>query len=82
MKIEILGPGCANCDKLYREAAKAIAEAGVVADLVKIVKIDEIASYGVVMTPALVIDGEVRSAGKALRYKEIVSLISAAANES
>ena len=53
-----------------------------VADLVKIEKVDEIVSYGVVFTPALVIDGAVQSEGKALGQKEIVSLISANANKT
>jgi small redox-active disulfide protein 2 len=82
MKIQVLGPGCAKCKKLYSETEKAIAEAGVRAELEKVEKIDDIVSYGVVMTPALVIDGEIKSTGKALRQKEIVSLIHTAANKS
>ncbi|MCP4601232.1 MAG: thioredoxin family protein [Proteobacteria bacterium] len=82
MKIKVLGPGCMKCRKLYAETEKAIAEAGVSAELEKVEKIDEIVSYGVALTPALVIDGEVKSTGKALRQKEIVSLIAAAANKS
>ncbi len=61
---------------------KAIAEAGVSAELGKVEKIDDIVSYGVALTPALVIDGEVKSTGKALRQKEIVALITAAADNS
>ncbi len=77
MKIKVLGPGCAKCKKLYVETEKAIAEAGVSAELEKVEKIDEIVNHGVVLTPALVIDGEVRSTGKALRSKEILALIAA-----
>ena len=81
MNIKVLGPGCAKCDKLYAETEKAIAESGVTVQLEKIDKIDEIVSYGVVLTPALVIDGEVKSSGKTLRRTEIVSLIVAAAGK-
>lgn len=82
MKIKVLGPGCAKCKKLYDETEKAIVESGVSAELEKVEKIDDIVSYGVALTPALVIDGEVKSTGKALRQKEIVSLITAAADNS
>jgi small redox-active disulfide protein 2 len=82
MKIKVLGPGCMKCKKLYAETEKAIVEAGVSAELEKVEKIDEIVSYGVALTPALVIDGEVKSTGKALRQKEIVALITAAASNS
>jgi small redox-active disulfide protein 2 len=82
MKIKVLGPGCATCKKLYAETEKAIAEVGVAAELEKVEKIDDIVSYGVAITPALVIDGEIKSTGKALRQKEIVSLIHAAADKS
>jgi small redox-active disulfide protein 2 len=82
MKIKVLGPGCAKCKKLYAETEKAIAETGVTAELEKVEKIDKIVSYGVALTPALVIDGEIKSTGKALRQKEIVALITAAANNS
>ncbi len=81
MEIKVLGPGCAKCKKLYAETEKAIAQAGVSAELEKVEKIDDIVSYGVALTPALVIDGEVKSTGKALRQKEIVVLITAAAEK-
>ena len=82
MKIKVLGPGCAKCKKLYQEAEKAIAETGVDAVLEKVEKIDDIVSYGVALTPALVINDDIVSVGKALRQKEIVSLIAAADNKS
>lgn len=81
MNIKVLGTGCAKCKKLYQETEKAIAALGVNADLEKVEKIDEIVSYGVMITPALVIDGEVKSSGKALRQKEITALITAASNK-
>ncbi len=64
MKIKVLGPGCAKCKKLYVEAEKAIATSGVKVDLEKVEKIDEIMKYGVMMTPALVLDEEVKAAGR------------------
>ncbi len=71
MKVQVLGTGCAKCTKLYGEAEKAIAEAGVEAELSKVESIDEIASFGVAMTPGLVIDGEVKSVGKIPKAKKI-----------
>jgi small redox-active disulfide protein 2 len=75
MEIKVLGTGCAKCKKLYEEAQKAITESGVAADLGKVEKLDEIASYGVMMTPSLVIDGEVKSAGRLPKSSEIAGWI-------
>ncbi|MEM2908632.1 MAG: MTH895/ArsE family thioredoxin-like protein [Candidatus Bilamarchaeaceae archaeon] len=63
MKIEILGSGCMNCKKLEENARKAVEKAGKKAEIVKVTDFGEIASYGVMRTPALVIDGTVKSAG-------------------
>jgi small redox-active disulfide protein 2 len=82
MEIKVLGPGCAKCKKLYQETEKALKETGVDAELEKVEKIDDIVSYGVALTPALVIDGDIVSVGKALRQKEIVALITTAADKS
>ena len=72
MDVKVLGTGCAKCRKLYQEAEKAIAVAGVDATLAKVESIDEILEYGVMMTPALVIDGEVKVSGKVPKAKQIV----------
>ena len=64
MKIEILGMGCPKCKMLYENAQAAIKEAGVRAEVVKVEDMDQITGYGVMMTPALVIDGEVKTSGK------------------
>ena len=77
MKVKVLGPGCPKCNKLYGEALKAIAESGVDADLEKVEKIDEIISFGVMMTPALVIDEEVKSVGKVVKAAQISGWITA-----
>ncbi|MDF1561448.1 MAG: thioredoxin family protein [Deltaproteobacteria bacterium] len=63
MKVEILGTGCAKCQKLYRLVEQAVADTGSDAEVVKVEKMDEIMSYGVPFTPALVIDGTVKSVG-------------------
>lgn len=71
MKIEILGMGCPKCKILYENAKKAVEEKGVQAEVIKIEDMDKIIEYGVMMTPALVIDGEVKSSGKVLSIEEI-----------
>ena len=82
MMIKILGTGCPKCKKLYAEAEKAIAAAGVVATIEKVEKIDEIMQYRVMMTPALVVNDEVKASGRIPATSEIVSwLMTAAANE-
>lgn len=75
MEIKVLGPGCSKCNKLFEETRKAIDETGVDATLEKIERIDEIADHGVMFTPALVIDGEVKSSGKVLTAAKIAALL-------
>jgi len=79
MRIKVLGPGCAKCKKLYAEAEKAVAGAGVAAELEKVEEIDEIVAYGVMMTPALVIDEKVVLSGRVASSGDIAKLIAAAA---
>jgi len=76
MKIEILGTGCPKCKKLNQNAEEAVKELGIDAEIVKVTKINEIMNYGVMVTPALAVDGEVKSAGKVLSKLEIMELIS------
>lgn len=76
MKIEILGTGCAKCKKLYELTNEALKESGVQAELVKVEKIQDIMNYGVMLTPALVIDGQVKLSGKVPAKAEIVKMIS------
>ena len=64
VKIEVLGSGCANCRTLEANAREAVAMAGIEAEVVKVTDDVEIASRGVLSTPGLVIDGEVRSTGR------------------
>lgn len=64
MKIEVLGPGCANCRKLEKDVNSALTELGIEAEVVKVTDLEKISSYGVLMTPGLVINGKVYSSGK------------------
>ena len=74
MKIEILGTGCTKCKALEVNAKKAVAEAGIFAQVEKVEDLVEIMNYGVMNTPSLVIDGEVKSTGKLLNSEEIKAL--------
>ncbi len=74
MKIEILGTGCTKCKALEENAKKAVAEAGVFAQVEKVEDIEKIMAYGVMSTPGLVINGEVKSTGKLLNSQEIKAL--------
>ena len=76
MKIEILGMGCQKCRQLTANAEAASKELGVNAEIVKVEDIDKITGYGVMMTPALVVDGVVVSSGKVLNKDEIKKIIS------
>jgi small redox-active disulfide protein 2 len=63
-RIEVLGPGCANCVRLERVAREAVAMTGLEAEIVKVSDYGEIVSRGVLSTPGLVIDGQVVSVGR------------------
>ena len=71
MKIEILGTGCAKCKALEENAKKAVADAGVFAQVEKVEDMMKIMEYGVISTPGLVINGVVKSTGKLLNSEEI-----------
>ncbi len=71
MKIEILGPGCPKCKKVAQLTEQAVKELGVEAEIVKVADIKEIMNRGVMFTPALAINGEVKSAGKIPTMEEI-----------
>jgi small redox-active disulfide protein 2 len=75
MKIEILGTGCPKCKKLFENAAEAVKAAGIQAEVVKVEDINAIMNSGVMITPALAVDGEVKSAGKVLGVDEIKKMI-------
>lgn len=70
-KIQILGTGCPKCKKLAKNAEAAAKELGIEYELEKVTDINEIIKMGVVMTPAMVVDGEVKIVGKAPAVEEI-----------
>ena len=76
MKIEILGVGCPKCKQLAANTEEAVRELNIQAEIGKVTDIVKIAKYGVMMTPALAVDGTVVSAGKVLSKDEIKKIIS------
>lgn len=75
MIIKILGSGCKSCVTLTENTKAALTELGINAELVKVTDFKDIAAFGVMSTPALVIDDKVVSFGKVLKPKEIVNII-------
>jgi small redox-active disulfide protein 2 len=75
MKVQILGTGCPKCGKLAENAAAAADELGLEYELVKVTDINDITAFGVMITPALAVDGQVKSAGKLLSVAEIKELL-------
>ena len=73
MEIKILGPGCINCRKVEELVRDAVAEAGIAANIEKVSDIMQIAKYGVFGTPAVVVDGKVKSVGKIPKKEDIKS---------
>jgi small redox-active disulfide protein 2 len=73
--VQILGPGCAKCEKLKHNAEEAVKLSGVEATVEKITDINVITGFGVMMTPALVIDGEVKLVGKVASPEDIAKLL-------
>jgi small redox-active disulfide protein 2 len=71
MKIEILGTGCSKCKKTFESVEKVVKELGIDAEVVKVENIQDIMNYGVMITPAIAIDGEVKIAGKIPSSKQI-----------
>lgn len=73
--LQVLGPGCPKCEKLKQHAEAAVDELGIEATVEKITDINVITGFGVMMTPALAIDGEVKVVGKVPSTEEIKQLI-------
>lgn len=74
-KLEILGTGCPKCKKLAQAAEEAATSMGIEFELKKVTDINEIMDYGVMMTPALVVDGEVKVAGKVPSIDDLKKMI-------
>ena len=75
MKIEVLGAGCAKCKTLYENVKRALEESGKEAEVVKVEDIPSIMKYGVMSTPALVVDGQVKFSGKLASAAEIMAML-------
>jgi len=73
MEIKVLGPGCAKCQETERQVKEAVSEAGVDVTVEKVMNVMEIATYGVFVTPAVVIDGEIKSVGKVPKKQDVLS---------
>ena len=73
--VQILGTGCPKCEKLKKNAEEAIKLAGANAQVEKVTDIVKITSFGVMMTPAIAIDGQVKAMGKVLSPEEIKKLL-------
>ena len=74
-RIQILGTGCPKCKTLTANAESAVKELGIEAQIEKVEKIQDIMKFGVMITPALVVDGQVKSAGKVLSAEDITKYL-------
>ncbi|MFP4171563.1 MAG: thioredoxin family protein [Candidatus Hydrogenedentota bacterium] len=75
MKIQVLGPGCPNCAKLAKNAEQAAQELGIDYEIEKVTDTNQVVACGVMMTPGLVVDGEVKSTGKVATPEEIKGML-------
>jgi small redox-active disulfide protein 2 len=75
MEIKVLGPGCPKCTQTEKVVKEAVAQAGVAADIEKVTDVMKIAGYGVFGTPAVVVDGEVKSVGKIPKKEDVLAWI-------
>jgi small redox-active disulfide protein 2 len=80
VKIQILGTGCAKCNALTMATEKAAQVLGLQYELEKITDLQRIMSFGIMTTPALVVDGQVKVSGKVPSLDEIKSILKPAAN--
>ena len=78
MNIKILGPGCPKCEQTAKLVQEVVAESAVAAEVEKVKDFKEIAAHGVMVTPAVVVDGEVKVAGKVPSKAEILAWLQAA----
>ncbi len=77
MKIEVFGTGCAKCRRLEKNVTEALSQAGIGAEVVKVEDIDTIIDLGIMVTPALAIDGEVKFMGKVPSVVELIEILKA-----
>lgn len=74
-KIHVLGPGCASCEGLAADVKALVAEFGIECEIEKITDINQMLSFGVMLTPALVVDGEVKVAGRRPAMDELKGML-------
>ena len=77
MKIEVFGTGCAKCKRLEKNVSEALSKAGIKAEVLKIEDIDDITDRGIMVTPALAIDGDLKLMGKVPSVDELVLMFKA-----
>ena len=77
MTIQILGPGCPNCQNMEKNAREAVGRLNIEADFEKVTDTDQIIEMGVMRTPGLAIDGDVKKSGKVLSTEEIEEMLKA-----
>lgn len=75
MDIRILGTGCSKCEKLEKNTRKAMEELGLEGTLENVSDLKTMVAYGVMTSPALVVDDVVKSAGRSLSVKEIIKIL-------
>ena len=75
MKVLVLGTGCARCKTLFENVKTAVSALGIAAEIGKVEAIEEIMKYGVMSTPAVVVDGKVKSAGRVPTPKELETIL-------
>ncbi len=75
MEIKVCGPGCASCDKTEKVVRDVVAAKGVVASIIKVTDFQEMAQLGIFSTPAVVVDGEVKSVGNIPKQSDVESWI-------
>lgn len=81
MKLQILGPGCMNCQNLAANAEAAAKHLGLEYNLEKVTHPNDIAKFGIVRTPVLVVDGKIKSTGKVLTVAEVTTILATCAME-
>jgi small redox-active disulfide protein 2 len=76
MKIEIFGPGCARCKQTERNVREALSASGIEAEIIKVEDVRQYAARGVVFTPAVAIDGELKCTGRIPKSEEVQEWLS------
>lgn len=77
MEIQVCGPGCASCEKTQKIVEAAIAATGVTATVIKVTDFQEIAKLGIFSTPAVIVDGDVKSVGNIPKQSEVEGWLTA-----